>query len=527
MNGPSTGSSRNKYIFPILVWTAIIASIVAFLDYKGVFDKVGEDRKQEKIAKLTQSSKEETILNGAGDGYDGYAILRSKRFKFELQKKSLALNFIDDKGDYPSRVKKLVSGEYDFAVMPIHDYLEQLYHLGVDTSKAPVIVAAISWSTGSDAVLADPKNFKSINDLKGLLKVDSCYTSRFMLGSMAVDTGLPILLKGKANEDIEQTYADLLSDKCKVAGLWEPYISRAKKQGYEVLMGSNELKLARIVDVYVVNRGVLLEKPESIQNMLYSYYESVSYYANNPTELYSEIELTEGGGKDARDQIEIAENLAGVHFYNLADNSYTLFRANSSSEGKVLDYIDAIVIKLIKMDAIPESPLPNGDSRSIVYDKVLRGVFNSYPDDAIKKPAAEARVYTKLQESTWRKLIRNPKFTRDDLKITFLRDGKLDNNAKAILDRFAQQQIGNFDYYIAIVGKSAQIRGINEEVIQQRTQAKSDRVYKYLQKYYQIDPNRISSIGVGSTMTPAKKAGQSYGNYINDNNTVEIMFIDY
>lgn len=523
MNGPQdNGSQSTKYIFVVLVWIVILSSIFLGLKYSGVLEEIGNEIKQGKLANLT-SNKSQNTLTGAGDAYDGYSIIRSSQFKANLRKNNLNVNFVDDNADYPSRVKKLVAGDYDFAVMPIHDYLEQLYHLGIDVDKAPVIIGAVSLSNKSDAVLYHPDNFNSINDLKELKRLNSCYTSKFMIGSMAVDTGLPILLKGQANEDINQTFNDLISGKCKVAGLWEPYISMAKSKGFKVFMDSSELKLARIIDVFIVNRETLLDKPEIISGMLLNYYEAADYYTNNITDLYTEIESLE----NSRDSIEIAENLSGVKFYSLSDNVYTLFKANSTSAEKILDYIDAIVIKLIKMNAIGESPLPNGDSRSIVYNKTLKSVFNSYPDGEVSKPPKEQKVYNKLQEQTWKKLVRNPKFTRDDLKITFMRNGKLDNKGKSILDNFASGQIENFDYYLAIVGKTAKITGINEQELTRRTKLKSDQVEKYLVKYYQIDSNRIKSIGAGSTMTKPKKAGESYRNYINDNNTVEIMFIDY
>ncbi len=522
--GPENGVKKNKWIFPALIWGVIITVVIVALKSSGFFSGIADDFQNSKMASLTSSGAKYS-MECTGDAYDGYAIMRSKKFKSNLRGADTNVIFNDDNGDYAARVKQLVNGNIDCAVMPIHDYLEQLSYLrDIDISKAPVIVGGISLSSGSDAVMAHPDNFASINDLKGIKQINACYTSRFMLGSMAVDASLPVLLKAKANGDIGETFDNLTSGRCKVAGLWEPYISRAKKQGFKVLMGSDELKLARIVDVIIVNRKKILDDEDAVVNMLTSYYEAVEHYNDRPDDLYEEIELSEDGS-DARSKVEISENLAGVHFYDLSDNSYTLMKTNSSSDQKLLDYIDAIIIKLLKMNAIDKSPLPNGDARSIVFNESLTDVFNSYEN--VARPSVGEKVYKQLEDKTWRKLVQKPKFTRDDLKITFLRQGTLDSNAKQVLDDFASQQINNFDYYIAIVGKTAKIRGVAQDELQTRTQKKSDRVTKYLTRNYQIDPNRIKSIGVGSSMTPSKKAGESYRNYVNDNNTVEILFIDY
>lgn len=528
MNGPSTGSSKkSSFIFIGLFWFAVVVAIYLALKYSGTLSTITNELDQNKITGLTSSFHSDisiTIAEDGKSGYDGYAILRSKQNRKFQEASGIEINISGDGGDYYTRSRKLISGGYDIAVMPIHDYLEQISVIGADISTAPVIIAAISGSIGSDAVLSNPKSFKTINDLKGFKKIDSCFTSKFMLGSLAVDAGLPVLLKGQAYPNIDETFEAFMSGKCKVASLWEPYISIAKKKGYNVLMDSSELQLGKITDVILVNRMFLIKHQEHVQLFLDNYFKAVDYYENNINDLYNEIEINSGG---ERNKVEIAENLEGVKFFTLGDNSYTLLKAYPNSENRILDNIDAVIVKLLKIGSIDSNPLPNEDARKIVYPQVLQGVFNSYDPGDIQKPEKNQKIYSKISVETWRKLIRIPKFSRDDLAITFLRDGQLNPQAKAILDTFASEQIGNFDYYIAIVGKSGHVRGVNQQELTVRTQKKADRVYRYLQKYYQIDPNRITSIGVGSSMTPVKKKGQRYSAYINSNNTVEILFIDY
>ena len=519
MKGPKLEDTKSKSVVVILtLFVGVIAIILAVLKYGGYFDAM----KSSKISSLTNTSKIEDRINFAYDGYLGYAILDSKKMKTSLENKEIELHLIDDKGDYASRVKKLSLGDVNMAVMPIHDYLEQISFSALDKEKAPVIIGAISLSIGSDAVVANSKKFASINDMKGVKNIKAAYTSKFMLGSMAVDTGIKTLLKAEANSAIEDTYNGLIDGSYDVVGLWEPYITKAKERGFKVLMGSGELKLGRIIDVVLVNREYLLDNKTIVEAFLKNYYESVSYYDSHQRELFAEIERKLGGELS---KVEIETSIEGVKFYNLSDNVYTLFKANTSSSYKIVDYIDAVVIKLQKMQSISSNPLANGDSRSIVYNNILINLYNSY--DGVKKPSKESKVYSKLSKATWSKLIKSPKFSRDDLEISFMRDGKLDMAGKNILDTFAEGALANYDYYIAIVGKSARVKGISEETLLKRTTAKAQKVYKYLQRNYQITPNRIKFMGVGSHLSPVQKQGERYYSYLNKNNKVEILFIDY
>ena len=108
-----------------------------------------------------------------------------------------------------------------------------------------------------------------------------------------------------------------------------------------------------------------------------------------------------------------------------------------------------------------------------------------------------------------------------------MRDGGLNTDAKKVLDDFAQNSLNNFDYYVAIVGRSAKARGVGEAQLTERTGAKAQQVYDYLTKYWSIDPYRIHPIGLGSKGIPPLKEGENYYNYLNQHNKVELLFIDY
>ncbi len=495
--------------------------------YAGISESVDEVVTAFKSKNLLKEHRGSLDIRLGYDGYLGYSILESKRFGRALEEADLSMTLLDDNANYPERFAKLIEGQLDLAVMPIHDYLEQLSLTQPDDLKTPLIIAAVSESKGSDAVVANPKVFPNIDALKGLKQVKAAYTSQFMLGSMAVDASLPVLLKGRgidANPDIEQTYQGLLGGKYDIVGLWEPYITKAKEKGFIVLMGSDELQLGKIIDVVVANRAFLAKHPDALERFLKSYYETVGSFRKEMPALIEEIEIKQGGELTKAD---ISASLDGIRFFGLDDNAYTLFRVHSTSLNKILDYVDAVAVKLQKMGIMTENPLKNDDSRNAVFPDLLRRAYAAYPAGTVTAPPKEERVYSPIAHATWLKLIKDPKFTRDDLKITFLRDGRLDMEAKRVLDDFAQNSINNFDYYVAIVGRSGKARGLSEEQMVTRTEEKARRVYEYLTKYWSIDKNRIHPVGLGSKGVRPPTTGENYYRYLNDNNRVELLFVDY
>jgi hypothetical protein len=487
----------------------IVAIGMGIWKYGGVSDSLNKM----KLSSLIDTDNSKKIVIGL-DNYLGYAVLNSKSLRREA---SIVLK--EDQADYSARFNSLVKGDLDMAVMPIHDYLEQLALKELPEDKKPLIIAAVSESRGADAVVSNSK-YPNINSLKDVRSLKSAFTSPFMIKSMAIDVNLPALLKADPVSNIEDTYNGLISGKYDVVGLWEPFITKAENKGFKILMGSDELKLGKIVDVFVINRNFLVDNPELVEKFLVKYFEASQKYSVNGKDLIDDIALS---GELKRE--EIISSLKKIKFYSLSDNVYTLFHTNSMSKDKILDYIDAIAIKLKKMNIIDENPILNGDPRNAVYDKGLRTVFNSIEN--IPLPKKEEKIYEKLDSGVWEKLIKDPKFTRDDLKITFLRNGALNGSAKKVLDDFSSNSIKNFDYYIAIVGRSGKVTGLSEDELVKRTGLKAQRVYDYLVKYWGIDSNRIHPIGLGSKGVLELRDGENYYKYLNSNNKVELLFVEF
>lgn len=464
------------------------------------------------------------------DGYIGYSVLSSRKNQDFLKEKGIKIDFLDDAGAYNTRIKQLKNGVIDIAVMPIHDFIEIYGTIYGDIGyNSPMIIGAIAESKGADAIISNPNKVQNIDALKNK-DISIAYTSKFLLGSLAIDINQPKLIENAYfNNDIKKSYNGLLNGTYDVVALWEPLVSKAKAQGYKVLLDSSDLKLGKIIDVIIVSEDYYKKHNDKLIDFMEAYYKSVNYYSTNSMDLINEIST-----KTGENVLDIDKTFKSIKLYELTDNVNYLFdvtyqgsNLKNYSKNKIEKFTNGIINKLINMGSIKSSNILNNDIKNIYTTKYLEEVSNKLPLLANKELNFEDKSYEALSSNIWEKLITNPKFTRDDLNIQFLRNGTLDNKSKEVLDNFMKDQISNFDYYIAIVGKSAKVSGISQEALIQRTENKAEKVYNYLKETYNIKENRFKFIGMGSKNTPSQGANENYYQYLNNNNKVELIFVDY
>ncbi len=509
----------------IAVWVIIIAviagGIYVALNRTGAID----DFVTQTLVDMGGGFQADHTINLCYDGYLGYAILASKQFKKLLRQEKIAVNLIDDGADYPSRMRYLNDGDQcHIGVMPIGDYLEQLGTLP-EATLAPMIFAASSDSQGADAVVANQSKFPTIDSLKKVKGLKAAFTSKFMMGSLAVDADVPSLLNRrnvKAHENIEDTYNGLINGDYDVVGLWEPFISRAKKKGYTVLMHSGELKRAKIIDVFVGNRKYLKKNEKVLVQFLKRYFEAGVYYANNTNPFLEEVETQTG-----MNRIDIDASFDGIKFYTLAENVHTQFPVKSTSDAKILDAIDAIAVKLRMMKSIASNPIPGEDAEAVVYSKILQQLYHTYDPKEVPRPPEAKKSYSVLSRTEWMSLIDRPKFTRENLQIEFNRRLQLQPESKVVIDQIYDTQLSNYDYRIAVIGRAPIVQNQNLERVSQNTEKMAKAVYDYLAHIKGVDEQRMTYLGLGVSRTPERQPDQNVYEYRNLNNVVEILIIDF
>jgi len=141
---------------PIILFSFILIIIaVAYFGKDYLFERKTQSTSDTKGVKET--------IKWAGDSYLGYAYLHSTEMKKQLTRKGIALSFVNDNGDYSTRLENFAKNEYDFIVLPINSYIEH----GLKHKFPGVIVAAICESKGADAIVgfSDVMPTGKVNDL--------------------------------------------------------------------------------------------------------------------------------------------------------------------------------------------------------------------------------------------------------------------------------------------------------------------------------------------------------------------------
>ncbi|MFH2205155.1 MAG: phosphate ABC transporter substrate-binding/OmpA family protein [Elusimicrobiota bacterium] len=454
-----------------------------------------------------------TITVGV-DNWVGYFPLCSPEMKKRMRGAKYLLQCVDDEADYPGRMKKLARKELDFAVATVDSFLIN----GAPESFPGAIVAVIDESKGGDAIVANQRKVKSIDDLKNVKGLRIAFTpnspSEHLLKSVAVHFDIPLLRDKRGAWRVESRGSSealemLRAAKADAAVLWEPDVSRAtaRKDMIKLLGTENTRRL--IVDILLVNRDFLVNKPEAVKVLLANYFRTLKTYRDDPELLRKELILS---AKLKTDQVDAM--LKGVAWATLYDNAATWFGIGTGSgladEGLV-DTIESTVQILVENGDFAATPVPQGDpyqlqNRSFIEDLFKTGVSGQFGAAAPADSSSLKKDFAPLQPAAWNRL--REVGTLKILPITFQSGtSDLDQDGKAELDKAAShlRHYPNFRVVLkghtGIKGDSGQNRLLSEE------RAKS--VQRYLTITHDIDDDRLRALGLGSSAPLPRKPGES------------------
>ena len=507
---------------PLVLFIVILVIILVAYFGKGVLFE-----KRQKSTSDTKGVKEQ--VNWAGDGYLGYAFLRTTEMKKQLARQGIGLNFENDNGDYATRLQKFNKKEYDFIVLPVNSYLEH----GLKYKFPGVIVAAISESKGADAIVGfeDVMPTGRINDLNNPdLKI--YYTpaspSSFLLDLTITDFALDELenssgwrREANGSEEVFE-YARKATRNRSIGDafvMWEPEVTKAINQlKLKKIWGSDQFG-GYIIDVFVFHRDYVAKKPEVIKTFLKTYFRVLSYYSSRNEEMVKELSKIGDINKD------IIESMVGnIDWYSLDENCTNLFdipiAIGMPSRDGIINSIYAcsdVMVRMGTMNDEPEDPysLINSTFLEELKDEEVRSVSNA--------TAAEEIEFTPLSESQWKKL--NEIGVMRVKPITFQSGTNvLDFQGEEIVDKVAQMLITNYPgYRVAIRGHTGQgDEKANLELSKQR----ADVVMQRLIAVHGIQPERLHAEGMGASQPPAKKSGENPRAYYLRWARVEFVLLD-
>jgi outer membrane protein OmpA-like peptidoglycan-associated protein len=250
-----------------------------------------------------------------GDTFSGYSTFRDGDFQARLAESGLRLVY-EDVFDQGERAAQLDRGDADLLVTTLDRFVQH--------QPQGQIIALIDRTIGADAVVLNTPKYpqlKSLNDLKTLSASGITPTityaedtpSEYLARVLSVqfegfDLGrFQVLGVAEASEawallqDPNQAIA--------VAVLWEPFVTRAQRQGYTVVLSSNDTPNT-IIDVLVASDRAVADRSDAIAQLLTTYYRHIDSNTQNNARLKAQIQAD---GSLSPEEAELV--LSGIDFF--------------------------------------------------------------------------------------------------------------------------------------------------------------------------------------------------------------------
>lgn len=459
------------------------------------------------------SATKGTLLVGM-DSWVGYFPLCSKPMTTRMRQAGYVLRCDNDNGDYGARMKRLKSGDLQFAVASVDSYLQNGAGLGFPGT----LIAVIDESKGGDALVARAQVAASIDQLRQAEGARVAFTpgsaSEQLLRALGVHFAIPFLKEPKGRWRLEtqgsaEALAKLQSGEAGVAVLWEPDVSRALANSDLVkLMGTDDTE-GLIVDVLLVGRKFAQDHPDAVATLLENYFQVEKQFRERPEDLVAEVV---DATQLSRTQVQAM--LRGVSWTTLVENG-ALWLGEAGSE-RLVESIQSAVAILRETGALSSDPLPDGDPYRLTNRQFIADLYRKAGGTAKQD---QGRV-PPLDEAGWRRL--KEVGTLDVQPIAF-QSGTADltYEGKEELDRVAERLKHYPRFRILVKGHTGTRgdAGANLALSQER----AETVTRYLLVTHGLDPNRLRSLGYGGERPPARKPGETDRAYAYRQPRVELV----
>jgi len=462
----------------------------------------------------SDAARSKGVITIGMDNFVGYFPLCSEYMRQLMLADGYKVQCVDDKANYAERFERLRAGKLDLAVATVDTYV-----LGGQRTNYPgVIVSIIDESKGGDAILARDDAVANLTDLRTRLDLKVAFTpdspSDHLRKAVGVDFDIPLLRSRERSWRIdtdgsEEARKKLLAGEAHVAVLWEPDISKAlAKPGVIKLLGSEQTSKL-IVDILIANRDYNDRYPDRVKLLLADYFKTLKYYRDNPERLR----------KDAASYASVSEAVAeqmlkGVAWVNLSENAGEWFGISAPGQAPSYGLFETIerTVKILKeFGDVSDNPLPNGDPRRIINSAALTLLATSGIEVASTStarmaanpletpfPPLEAAGWTKLREVGTLKV--RPVLFPSGSQTLSLEDKKQVDETAEILKSYPL-------FWIEVQGHTRP--GGDQEADKTLSQERAEAVARYLQVTYNISPNRLRPIGLGSTKVLPQQPGEA------------------
>lgn len=511
----------------LVVSALVILGLAAMASYR-LAAPIIQDFKQRRTSDAP-ATKGKVVV--AMDNWIGYFPLCSPEMKNRMRNEGYIYECSDDNADYAQRMARLKAREIDFAVATVDSYILNAARHGFPA----VITAIIDESKGGDTILAIESAVANINAVKGRSGLRVAYTpgspSHFLLKATADHFDAFELLPPKGPLRIEtdgssKALEKILAGQTDIAVLWEPDVSRALAQKGIVKLLGTESTRQLIVDILLVNREFAAAKPEVVTTVLSAYFRTLKAYRDDPARLEREVAKSTGLAAD-----KVKTMLKGVAWTTFIENSEQWFGIGSTNHG-LIETIESVVSTLTnrRIGDFNKNPLPGGDPNRIVWGRFLEELYAKGPAGftvAGAKPGAVpvdslSAPFQPLDEAGWDtlRIIGSLKIE----PITF-RGGTADLqiDGKAELDRVTEKLKHYPNFRVLVKGHTAPLGDPAANLQLSRERAES--AARYFAVTYNMNPNRIRVLGVGSREPLPRRPDESDAAYEFKLRRVEILLL--
>jgi NitT/TauT family transport system substrate-binding protein len=208
-------------------------------------------------------------------GYFPITIAKAKGF-FKEQGVDVEIVFTEDQ---QPQIAAFYAGKYDGLALPLGSII-----IASGNNPDIRVVYVIDDSVGGDAVVARSE-IETIQDLKG--KTIGATLGGFgelFVESMLQKAGLNRNDITLINTDSNHVPEWLASNRIQAGQAWEPYVSRAIKDGGRLLFSSEQTP-GLIIDTIMFRGAVLRERPEDVRAFIRACFQAVDYWKAHPEEV--------------------------------------------------------------------------------------------------------------------------------------------------------------------------------------------------------------------------------------------------
>lgn len=277
-----------------------------------------------------------TIALSPWPGWYMWYLVEEKGF-FEKHGVNVKLEFFPV---YSDSLQALATGKVDANSQTLSDTLAPL-------SKGIKLKAVLvnDNSNGGDAIVSKPE-FQSITDLKGKTVATELGTVDHLLLLTALEqNGMSEKDINYVNMTVNDAGPAFIAGRSDASVLWEPFQTKAVKEGKGKVLFSSKDTPGLIPDLLVFRENVVRDRPEDVQKIVDAWFEGLEYFKDHEEEaiqiLAAKAETTPEDFKLGLDSIKLFSAEDNVAAFENKDD-YTSLEYTATKTADFLNKLDMV-----------------------------------------------------------------------------------------------------------------------------------------------------------------------------------------